>query len=334
MASEIRIGTHGLPEEEERKLPFLLKWVRMGMTTGEWEFRMAEEGEPVDCLLVAGDRSGQAEAAGSYEIPVASDSSELADPETGLTYPLRVADLQRCLEQAITSIPEPSYPSDGPSPSEDSKRKGDTAPDNPEPGPEARRVDRLLAPLLEPEPGKTLILRVREGLDLEVRPDRGYRSPLAPGDLAALQGDLGRAQWRSAAEGTGQESADWRPLTQLIWLLAYFGARDGLLPRIPRDRAFTLKAWPDYRVIPVAANNLRVWAYLTWNTADAATIAQATGVAYEQVVGSLNAGYLCGLVQLGEVPDSLRGAQAAGEKGVLAKIRKRLGLPSTSGGKG
>lgn len=329
MDPEIRIQAQGFPEEEYRKLPYLLKWV---MIEGVSALRMAQGGEPVDILLIDREHNesesapNRAAAAGAQEIPAAGDPSGLEAPESGLTYPLRVADLQRCLQQAIATSSKIS-PSPA-APSSEANGAAATVTGNPEPGPGASNVERLVKPLLDPQPGSDLRLKAGQDLAVMVSPDRGFQSPLSPREFARLQADLSQAEWQPVAQDPAPEGDDWQPLTRLIWLLAYYGARDGLLPRIPRDRTFTLAGWPDYQVIPMEANNLKVWAYLKWNATDADTIAEATGVDRGQVLGSLNAGYLCGQVRLGEAAEG--GAPSTAERpasaGLLGMIRKRLGL--------
>jgi len=329
MEQETRIGMRGLPEEDSHKLPYLLKWV---MVDGLGPLRMAEADEPADFLLVDVEQEtdpesvGRSGESGAREIPVAADPSNLPGDKEGLTYPIRVVDLQRCLKAASSSSGEApvSPPTTAPSPRETTGTSG-----NPQPGPAATNVDRLVGPLLQPEGETTLRLEGADGLEIVVDPHRGFYTPHSPRDLAWIETDLSRAQWQPQSEGAVEDAVEWRPLRQLVWLLAYYGARDGLLPRIPRDRAFYLEAWPDYQVIPMAANNLKVWAYLKWNTADAATISEQAEVALGQVLGSLNAGYLCGQVRIAErMADAQEEAGGATNTSILSKIRDRLGLGS------
>lgn len=332
MKAEIRVGASGLPDEEWQKLPFLLKWVRMGMAEEVGDLRVAEGGEAVDCLLVDMDQGRTTEPGGTGkgEIPVARDPARLPDPQVGLTYPLRVADLQKRLEAVIAS--SPGSAAVGSVPSGRTGRETEDPGGNPEPGPAAANVERLVAPLLEPDPGSVLCLQVGQGVGLVVSPERGYQCPLAPGEFGWLQDDLATAQWRILDEEPAANPHSWKPLPQLIWLLAFYGARDGLLPRIPRDRVFTLASWPDFQVVPVAANRLRFWAYLTSNAADVATIAAATGLDQREVLGSLNAGHLCGLVRVRVAKETVSGPKGKADKGLLGKIRQRLGLSSAPSG--
>lgn len=278
MKPATRIGADGLPDEEWRKLPFLLNWVRVGMAEEVSELRVAEGNEAVDCMLVDVDqgRPGEYEGSAKWEIPVARESARLPDTQAGLTYPLRVADLQKCLEAVMASTPrsaaQESVTSGG------SGSEAEDAGGNPEPGPAAANVDGLVAPLLDPELGSALRLKVGQGVDLVVSPGRGYQSPLAPGEFGWLQDDIATAEWRVLDEEPATDPQSWKPLTQLVWLLAFYGARDGLLPRISRDGVFTLEGWPDFQVVPVAANSLRFWAYLASNAAEADTIAAVTGL--------------------------------------------------------
>lgn len=156
--------------------------------------------------------------------------------------------------------------------------------------------DRPIVPLLDQLTGSDLRLEGVEGVEVVVSPGKGYRSPLYPGDFARLEGAINQAQWQPVAKNDVGEASDWKPLTRSIWLLAYYGTRDGLLPRVPRDRPFALAVWPDYSVVPGGANNIKAWAYPKGYPADVDTIARATGLDWGQVVGSLNAGYLCGQV--------------------------------------
>jgi len=317
MEPETRIGACCLPEEELRKLPYLLKWV---MVKGAGPFRMAEAGEPIDFLLVDVEQDGTSHLrpSGVHEIAVASKASNLPDEREGLTYPLRVVDLQRCLQTAG------NLPASGPSAAPESGR----APTgNPAPGQAAERVDQLVEPLLSPASGTHLYLQGGEGIEILVNPDRGYHSPLAPREFGKVRKAIGHCQWAPLSRSAAETPKTWRPLDQLAWLLAYYGARDGLLPRIPRDRAFSLEAWPDYQLIPMEAKSLKVLAYLKWNTADAATIAKETGIDMEHVLGSLNAGFLCGQVKAAEArPRNQQRTRGEPGAGILNRIRQRLSL--------
>jgi hypothetical protein len=281
---------------------------------------MAGAGEPVDFLLVDVEQDGtdHLRPSGVHEIAVASNASSLPNDQEGLTYPLRVVDLQRCLKSAKDMIAvEPST----------SPQPGKGSADNPATGPAAERVDQLVEPLLNPAPGTHLSLQGGDGIEVLVNTDRGYHSPLGPREFGEVGKAIGHCRWAPLSRSTAEQPETWRPLSQLAWLLAYYGARDGLLPRIPRDRAFSLEAWPDYRVIPMEAKSLKVLAYLKWNTADAATIAKETGIDMEHVLGSLNAGFLCGQVKAVEAgANSQKGRKGDWGAGILDRIRERLSL--------
>lgn len=323
MADEIRIGAQGLPPEEARKLPYLLKWV---LVKGVNVVRLVGEDEPLDFLLLDVAQSGSSRAGLFREgdpnrvIPVAQKEAALPAGRSGLTYPLRVVDLQRWLQRAVSLPPATPVPLEG-----DAAEPAEV--DNPAPGPAAENVDRLVEALRNRETGSDLRLEGADGFPIVVSPEQGYATTYSPRDRAWLESDFSRAQWKAVPGGITDEGAAWQPLTQLVWLLAYYGARDGLLPRIPRDRRFALQEWPDYQVIPMAANNLKVWAYLKWNAADTATIAREAGGDRGQVIGSLNAGFLCGQVRVAEEePLPGEGSGQGPDSGILGRIRERLGL--------
>lgn len=326
MANETRIGAVGLPDEESRKLPYLLKWLRVGELG---PFRFAEDHEAPDFLLVDADRGTTQDASGASQagdgprvIWVAEDPATLSDVDTGMTYPLRVDDLQRCLY----GTPSPSE-----TPSARAPGSGQTS-TNPEPGPLAKKVEELVEPLLASKPGADLRLELDGNTEIVASPANGYfASNLSPRELAKKAAGLDGARWTSAPDSLPRDPKEWQPLQRLIWLLAYYGARDGLLPRMPRDKVFSLEAWPDYQVIPMEANNLKVWAFLKWNAANAGAISEGSGVEQGQVLGSLNAGFLCGQVRLTESAGKTQGSRgAASDTGILGRIRERLGLGSAS----
>lgn len=326
MANETRIGATGLPDEEVRKLPYLLKWLRVGELG---PFRLAERHETADFLLVDAERGTAGDGSGTFQagngprvIWVAEDPATLSDPAAGMTYPLRVDDLQRCLYGTPTTSRAPATPATG-------SRQTET---NPAPGPLAAKVEELVAPLLAAQPGEDLRLELDGDTEIVASPASGYfASNLSPRELAKKAGGLDSARWTKAPNALPSDPKEWQPLQRLIWLLAYYGARDGLLPRMPRDKVFSLEAWPDYQVIPMEANNLKVWAFLKWNAANAGAISEGSGVEQGQVLGSLNAGYLCGQVRLTESAGKTQGSRgAASDTGILGRIRERLGLGSAS----
>ncbi len=175
-------------------------------------------------------------------------------------------------------------------------------------------------------------MAVREEAWLTASPRSGYfATPLEVRDFAKHCPELIQADWTPTDQALPEEPSQWKPVRQLVWLLAYYGARDGLLPQVPRGGGFSLEAWPDYQVIPMEANNLKVWAYLKWHAADARTIAAETGVDWGQVLGSINAGWLCGQVRAAEAVGEPGEAHREGlHSGLLGKIRDRLGLRSVN----
>jgi hypothetical protein len=336
---EIRIAASGLPDDEYRKIPFLLKWIHV---RGIDSVHLTHRNELADLLLVDKNHPGPwGQPPEEPEATVPEDATVLAFPQDsagmrpacdGLSYPIRVVDLERCLKTAIEPRSElrASQSPGRKSPDKETRKAAPGASSNPAPGPAARNVDQLIETLHAEELEGGYRLEGAEHLDITAIPGCGYyHSPVPPREWALYAKDLSRAYWTALPDFSSDDPATWYPMKQLVWLLAYCGARDGLLPRIPQEAAFTLKNWPDFQFLRLEENNLRIWAYLRWHAADAKTISEETGVDLGQVVGSINAGYLCGQVQISENPDTDQTHTSQDQKtGILNKIRKRLGLGS------
>lgn len=336
---EIRIAASGLPDDEYRKIPFLLKWIHV---RGIDSVHLTHRNELADLLLVDrnhpgpwGKPSEEPEAAAPEDATVLAfpqDSSGLGPACGGLAYPIRVVDLERCLQKAIEPRPESPAPQSRSqeSPEKGKKEAAPAVPSNPSPGPASRNVDQLIETLHSEDLEGGLRLEGAEHLDITAIPGCGYyHSPTPPREWALYAKELSRAHWTPVPDFSSEDPTAWYPMKQLVWLLAYCGARDGLLPRIPQEAAFTLNNWPDFQFLRLEENNLRVWAYLRWHAADAKTISEETGVDLGQVVGSINAGYLCGQIQISDKPDTDQTHASQDQKtGILNKIRKRLGLGS------
>lgn len=330
MPKEIRVGTRGLREEALRTLPLFLQRVALERE-GEW--RLVSGEEPADVLLVDIDQEGPSEGPGATAsqedapvVAVSGDPGRLPPGQPGLVYPLRAQELAEALLRSagaeVSETPEPESPAGLSQPVPGNEG-------NPPAGPCSRKVAELIEPLRREPPGPDLRLDLADGHYLAVSPEKGYFvTTLHTGGFAHLCPDLTQKEWQPIREGLPEEVGHRGPIAQLEWLLAYFGARDGLLPQIPRDAGFTLQAWPDYQVVPMAANKPRVWAYLKGHAADAGTITEATGVDPGEVLGSLNAGWLAGAVRSAPVtttgPDTSKGGSARTE--VIGKIQQRLGL--------
>ncbi|KPV40716.1 hypothetical protein AN478_06050 [Thiohalorhabdus denitrificans] len=324
------MGTRGLREDALRTLPLFLQRVALEKE-GEW--RLVSGEEAADVLLVDIDRAdppgGSGTAAAQDEIPVVAvsdDPGRLPPGRPGLVYPLRAQELGRALLRSTGAEPSESPESETPA---EPAQPAPGAKGNPPAGPCSRKVAELIEPLRREQAGTDLRLDLEDGHYLAASPEKGYFvTTLHIGGFAHQCPGLAEKEWQPIRGGLPEGQGPRRSMAQLEWLLAYFGARDGLLPQIPRDAGFTLQAWPDYQVVPMAANKPRVWAYLKGHAADAGTIAAATGVDWGEVVGSLNAGWLAGAVRSAPVttPSPAGSKDGTAKAEIIGKIQQRLGL--------
>lgn len=111
---------------------------------------------------------------------------------------------------------------------------------------------------------------------------------------------VGRMWLRKQAPST-PSNLSARPLPELLWYAALCASRGQLLQGCRSDDPVRLKRWPDFSVLPHRESFMALAGFMAEESADLMTVAEATGVAPEEVFDFYNACSMLGLIERGNV---------------------------------
>lgn len=142
-----------------------------------------------------------------------------------------------------------------------------------------------------------------------VDPGLARLEPISTGDLAELEKKTISA-----------------PLHGLMWFCGLQFSQGQLLPKPRSFPAFGLSRWPDFGTLPHVAWHLKMATFLTRKTASLDNLVASTGVARDDAVAFLNACFLCDWLKRVEAVAPPAAAPKSGLRGVIGRIRVRLGM--------